>query len=289
MIKENRGLNYNIIIGFILVVFAMITFTPFYYVIMTSLTDPSLAREGQLSLLPKGFTLEAYKMILDNVKFISCFKVTVLRTVLGTTINLLLQSSLAYALSRKYLPGRKFFMLYIIFTMLFNGGIIPTYIVVKNTGLIDTIWALIIPGAISTWNVILLRSFFESIPDSLEESAKIDGANDIHIFYKIIIPLSKPAIFTIGLFAAVGHWNAFMDAVIYLTSYKLQVLQIFLRDMVVQLEAAALLGDQTMLPNVSSLSLRCTSILVASLPIILVYPFIQKHFMKGIMLGAVKG
>ena len=284
-----KKINFNIVLGLILIIFAILCFLPFYYVVLASLSDPKLIKEGELLLFPKGFSLESYQMILINNRFLSCLKVTVVRTMLGTILNLILQSSFAYALSRKYLPGRKFFMLYIVFTMLFNGGIIPTYLVVKGTHLLDTIWALIIPGVINTWNVIVLRSFFENIPDSLEESAKMDGANDIYIFFKIVIPLSMPAIATIGMFCAVGHWNAFMDAVIYLNSYKLQVLQIYLRDMVVQMQQMSLLGDQMDLANVNSLSIRTAAIMVATLPIILVYPFIQKHFVKGIMIGAVKG
>ncbi len=286
-----RGFNFNFVIGGVLICFAVLTFVPFYYVMMTSFSDPDLVREGVLLLTPKGFTWDAYQMIFSNSRFQGCFQVTVWRTILGTIFDLAAQCALAYALSRRYLPGRKFFMKFVIVAMLFNGGIIPTYLVVRATGLLDTIWALIIPGMISTWNVILLRTFFENIPDSLEESAKIDGANDIYIFTRIILPLSKPALATIGLFCAVKHWNSFMDAAIYLTSYKLQVLQVFLRDMVVQMEAMNLLGDQVVLSefNVNSLSLRSAAIFAATLPIIVVYPFIQKHFTKGLMVGAIKG
>ncbi|MFE5324356.1 carbohydrate ABC transporter permease [Paenibacillus sp. NPDC056579] len=279
----------NIWIGGILLLFAIVTFFPFYYVILASVSDANLIKEGELLLTPKGFNLKAYAMIYENEKFIHAFLVTVSRTLLGLCISLTLQLTVAYALSRAYLPGRKLFMLYIIVTMMFNGGIVPTFLIVKATGLIDTIWALVIPSAISTWNVILLRSFFEAVPDSLEESAKMDGANDIGIFLKIYLPLSLPAIMTIGLFIAVSHWNAFMDAVIYTNSDKLQVLQLFLRDMVIHLEMATLMGEVSNATEVSSLSLRAASIFLASLPIIAVYPFIQRFFIKGVMIGAVKG
>ncbi|WP_127581659.1 carbohydrate ABC transporter permease [Paenibacillus koleovorans] len=272
-----------------LLLFSVLSFIPFYYVIIASFSNPHLVEEGKLMLLPRGFTLDAYGEILRNDKFINSFKVTVERTLLGTVVNLALQLTIAYALSKAYLPGRRLFMLYIIITLLFHGGIIPTYLIVKNTGLIDTIWALVIPGAINTWNVILLRSFFESVPSSLEESAKMDGANDIYIFWKIYLPLSLPAVSTIGLFIAVTHWNSFMDAVIYLNSYDLQVMQIYLRDMVVRQEMQALLGDSNFDGNVSSLSLRTASIFLSTLPILLLYPFIQKYFIKGVMIGAVKG
>lgn len=284
------GGAYTVLIYTVLILFGLVTFIPFYYVLVASLSNPDLISDGELMLLPRGFTLEAYKTLLLNDKFLSAFYVTLTRTTMGTLVNLILQCSFAYSLSKKYLPGRKFFMLFIIVTLMFNGGIIPTYLIVKATGLIDTIWALIIPGAISTWNIILLRSFFENVPESLEESARMDGANDIYILIKIILPLSMPAIATIALFSAVGHWNSFLDAVIYTNSPKLQVLQIFLRNMVVQLQNIMANGDSvTINKGVSSLTLRSAAIFASSLPIIMVYPFIQKHFMKGVMLGAVKG
>jgi putative aldouronate transport system permease protein len=279
----------NSVIGAILIVFSLVTFLPFYYVMLASISDPLLIKEGQLLLWPKGFDFTAYQIILENDRFISAFINTINRTVLGLAINLTLQLTFAYALSKRYLPGQKFFMIFIIITMLFNGGIIPTYLVVKATGLIDTIWALVIPTAISTWNVILLKSFFENIPDSMEESARIDGANDWTIFWKIYLPLSTASMATIGLFIAVTHWNTYMDAVIYINSSSKQVLQIFLRDMVVQLEMATLLGDMGAVSETSSLSVRTASIFLVALPIILVYPFIQRYFVKGVMLGAVKG
>jgi putative aldouronate transport system permease protein len=279
----------NVWIGTVLIVFALFTFLPFYYVMLASVSDSNLIKEGELMLWPKGFNLKAYSLIVDNALFLHSFAVTVLRTVLGLAVNLLLQLTIAYALSRSYLPGRRIFMIYIIITMMFNGGIIPTFLIVKATGLIDTIWALVIPSAISTWNVILLRTFFENVPDSLEESAKMDGANDLYIFAKIYVPLSLPAIMTIGLFIAVHHWNAFMDAVIYTNSVDLKVLQLFLRDMVIQMEMAALMGDMSAMSEISSLSIRTASIFLASLPIIAVYPFIQRFFVKGVMVGAVKG
>ena len=288
-IKTGERLNYNILIGLALILFAIVAFIPFYYAVMASLSDPKLIREGELLLFPRGFSLAAYRRILENNRFIVCFENTVFRTIVGVIVNLALQTSIAYSLSRKYLPGRKFFMIFIIFSMMFNPGIIPTYLVVKGTGLLNTLWALIIPSAISTWNITLLRNFFEAIPESLEESAKMDGANDLTIFVRIILPLSLPSIATIGLFAAVLHWNSFMDAVIYITDQNKHVLQVFLRDMVVQMQNAYMFGDPLTMTDVSSLSLRTASVVVATIPIIVVYPFVQKYFVKGIMVGAVKG
>lgn len=289
MKKGNISIG-NAVIGTLLTLFALLTFLPFYYVIMASISEPSSIREGQLLLWPKGFNLEAYKLIIDNNRFITAVITTVTRTALGLSINLLLTLMLAYSLSKRYLPGRRFFMVYIIITMLFSGGIIPTYLIVKSTGILDSIWALVIPSAISTFNVILLRSFFESVHESLEESAKIDGANDITIFLKIYIPLSMASIATIGLFIGVFHWNQFMDAIIYINSPNLLVLQIFLRDMVVQLEMASLMGDIGAInQKTSGLSVRMAAVFLVALPIIIIYPFIQRFFVKGVMLGSVKG
>jgi len=276
-------------IGTVLTVFAILTFVPFYYVIMVSVSDPKMVQEGKLILWPRGFSLYTYELIISNAQFITAFTNTILRTTLGVLINLALQLTFAYAISKQYLPGRRFFIVYIIITMLFNGGIIPTYLIVRETGLIDTIWALVIPTAISTWNVILLRSFFENVPASLEESAKIDGANDLIIFLRIYLPLSMASVATIGLFIAVMHWNTYMDAIIYINRQELQVLQTFLRDMVVQMEMAATLGDMSAVQETSSLSVRTAAIFLSVLPIVIVYPFLQKYFVKGVTLGAVKG
>ena len=284
-----RIFNNNILIGLILIIFSIITFIPFYYAVMASFSEPKLVFEGQLILYPRGFTIAAYRRILMNARFMQSFRITILRTLVGTAVNLTIQASMAYSLSRRYLPGRKFFMVFIIFSMMFNPGIIPTYLIVNATKLTDTFWAMIIPCAISTWNIILLRNFFEAIPDSLEESAKIDGANDLRILISIVLPLSLPSLATIGLFAAVMHWNSFMDAVIYITKTELQVLQVFLRDMLIQLQSAYMFGDPLTLTDVSSLSLRTASVVVSTIPIIAVYPFIQRHFVHGIMVGAVKG
>ncbi len=279
----------NTAVVIVLILFAVLTFIPFYYAIMASLSNPKLISEGEFLLWPRDFTIAAYKRILHNPRFVISFKNSVFKTVVGVILNLSMQASMAFALSRKYLVGRKFFMIFCIFSMMFNPGIIPTYLVVKDLGLVDSLWSLILPCCISTWNIILLRNFFEGIPDSLEESARIDGANDLHIFIKVILPLSKPSIATIGLFCAVTHWNSFMDAVIYINDETKSVLQVFLQNILVQLESAYMFGDPLQLTDVSSLSLRTASVVVVTIPIVIFYPFIQKYFVKGIMVGAVKG
>ena len=282
-------MNYGVLIGAFLLLFAAITFLPFYSVIMASISNPKLVRTGELLILPRGFTPTAYVTILKDAKFTRAFITTMTRTLLGTAINLVLQTSIAYVVSRRYLPGQKALMLFILIPMLFNAGIIPNFLLIRDLKLINTLWALLLPNAISTWNVIVLKSFFENIPDSLVESAKIDGANDIFIFMRIVLPLSKAALATITLFCAVTHWNAFMDVVIYQPSGNITVLQLFLRDLILQFSNIFLMGDAVIPDDLSSLSLRSAAVIVSTIPIIIVYPFIQKYFMKGIMIGAIKG
>ena len=289
VLYKYKGFNFNILIGAYLIIFALITFIPFYTVIMASISDPRLVRTGELLLWPRGFSTTAYYTILNDSTFISAFTTTVIRAVLGTIIGLTLQTTIAYVVSRRYLPGHKVIMIFILIPLLFNAGIIPNFLLVRNIGLVNTIWALVIPNAISTWNVIVLKAFFENIPDSLEEAAKIDGANDFMIFIRIVLPLSKAALATITLFCAVFHWNSFMDAIIYLPSGHITVLQLFLRDLIIQFSNVFLMGDAVIPDDLSSLSLRSAAVVVSCIPIILVYPFIQKYFMKGIMIGAVKG
>lgn len=260
---------------------------PFYYVIVVSLSEPALVREGQVSLLPRGFSLKAYEVILSQSKFFNAFKVSVLRTGLGLVLNLALQCTMAYALSKKYIRGRRFLMLFVVFTILFNAGIIPTYLIVKYTGLINSLWALIIPDAISAWNVLILVSFFQNMPESIEESARIDGANDILVFVKLVLPLSLPAVSTIGLFIAVRHWNSLIDGVIYINSTSLKPLQVYLMDIIMRSERYDM--SDAFEEALPSLSFQTAAIFSSTLPILLGYPFIQRYFAKGIMIGAIKG
>ena len=207
---------------------------------------------------------------------------------MGTSLGIAISSSLAYAVSRRSLRGRKFFMVFIVFTMLFNGGIIPTYLVVRYTGLIDTVWALIIPNMVNTFNVIVLVNFFRSIPDEIEESAKIDGANDLKIFYKLMVPVAMPAIATITLFISVYHWNALMDGVLYINTPNKKPLQVYLNDIVAAGQTEDLFEDASA-RWMPTLSLKAATIFASTLPILVVYPFLQKYFVKGIMVGSVKG
>lgn len=286
MVKSEKFSISGTFITLALVFFSLLCLLPFYYVIVVSFSDPMQVREGQVILFPKGFSTQAYEIIFTRSNFFNSFKISVLRTVIGTALSLALECAMAYALSKRYMRGRKVLVLMVVFTMLFHGGMIPTYLIVRYTGLINTIWALIIPNAIGVMNILILISFFSSIPESIEESAKIDGANDLIIWLKLILPLSMPAIATIALFNAVGHWNSLMDGVIYINKESLKPLQVFLVDIVMKTRVQEMMADSQSLPT---LSMQTAVIFAATLPIILVYPYLQKHFVKGVMVGAIKG
>lgn len=239
-------------------------------------------------LYPQGFSLEAYKVTLTHARFYSSLRVSVVRTLLGTLLGVAFSSALAYGISRPYLRGRKWMTLFLVFTMLFNGGMIPTYLVVRYTGLIDTLWALIIPNMINTFNVIVLINFFRAVPAELEESAKIDGANDLIIFVKIMIPVAMPSIATITLFVAVYHWNTLMDGILYINTSSKKPLQVYLNDIVVAGQTEDMFQDSAS-RWMPTLSLKTATIFASTLPILIVYPFLQKYFVKGVMVGSVKG
>ncbi len=260
---------------------------PFLYMFMASISDPIQVMKNKIVLIPKGITFHAYKMIFTTLNIGQGFKNSTIYTVVGTAINLFFTSITAYAMARKELAFRRFFTKAITFTMFFGGGLIPSYILVKNLNMIDSIWALTIPGAISTWNLLVLRSFFSQIPESLMESAKIDGANEMHILYKIIFPLSLPALATIGLFYAVGHWNSFFSALIFLNSSEKYPLQLMIRYIAIEG------GTSDVLQNFNDIiwfqNIRYSVMIVSTLPIIMIYPFVQKFFASGVMIGALKG
>ncbi len=272
----------------VMTLFAILCFFPFYYIFIVSISDPDQVREGTMILYPQGFSLEAYEVTLSHARFYSSLKVSVIRTLAGTALGVVFSSALAYAVSRPYLRGRKWLTLFLIFTMLFNGGMIPTYLVVRYTGLIDTIWALIIPNMINTFNVIVLINFFRAVPAELEESAKIDGANDLVIFLRLMIPVAMPAIATITLFIAVYHWNALMDGILYINTSTKKPLQVYLNDIVAAGQTQDMFQDASA-RWMPTMSLKSATIFASTLPILIVYPFLQKYFVKGVMVGSVKG
>lgn len=259
---------------------------PILYVFSVSLTPyGEVLKNGGYVLFPKELTFEAYRKLFEGSTIMRSLLVTIWLTVIGTSVNLILTSLTAYGLSRKSLPGRSIFLYMVVFTLLFSGGIIPTYLIVKATGLMDSIWALILPNAISSFNVLLMKSFFENLPEELFESARIDGAEEFRILHQIVIPLSKPTFITIGLFYAVGHWNQFFSAIMYVTDRSLYPLQVVVREILMMTQQPLESADHI----VPTVTMQMSAVVIASLPVFIVYPFLQKHFTKGMLLGSIKG
>lgn len=261
---------------------------PFIYMAAISLSADVFVLQGKVHLWPKGFTTKTYEQVFADERILRSYWNTIVYVVIGTTISLITTSMGAYALSRKNMIWKKQLSFFIVFTMLFNGGMIPTYLVVKGLGLLDTMWAMILPYAISAYNFFVMRTFFNNIPDELEDAGKIDGLNDWGVFWRIAMPLSKPVLATIGLFYAVYIWNNFMGALLYLRDSDLWPLQMILRNIVFQngFEQDNVTGADTV---ALAESIKYATILVSTIPILCVYPFIQKYFVKGAMLGSVKG
>lgn len=272
----------------------VITIYPFLYVIFASFSEPArLMQQRGLLLAPLGFTLEGYKMVFANPSILSGYTNTIIYVVLGTALNIFATSIAAYGLSRKNVYWSKYIMMMITFTMFFGGGMIPTYLLMKNLHLLNTRWVLILPGAIAVWNLIIMKTSFEGIPVSLEEAAKIDGANELVILWKIILPLSKATLAVMALFYAVGHWNSWFGAMIYIRDRELYPLQLILREILILNDTSNMqtITDQSQLSDFNqykTLIQYCT-IIVATGPILLVYPFLQKYFVKGVLVGGVKG
>lgn len=279
---------FDIVNSAILILVSLAAILPFLYVLAVSFTSPHEVAKGGLILFPKEWSLSAYRYIFSTNTLIRSLFVTILVTVVGTFINLFMTSVMAYPLSRKRLRGRQGIMLMVLFTMLFSGGMIPMYFIVKYMGLTNTLWSLMIPTAISAFNLIVLKNFFQNIPDELEDSAKIDGSNDLGVFFRIVLPLSGPAIATFALFYAVDHWNTFFNAVLYINDNTKWPLQVYLREIVIL--AQSRIGDAGFdEAQIQPLTIRMAVVVFATVPILCVYPFLQKHFTKGVMLGSVKG
>lgn len=281
---------FSIINGIALLMVVAATLYPFVHMLAVSLSSDSNVIQNKVSIWPKGFNLEMYKVVLEDSKIWVAYKNTIVYTFTGTLISLLITSTGAYALSRSDMALRKSLTMLIVVTMFFSGGMIPTFLVVRSLNLVDTVWGMVLPGAVSTWNLILMRTFFAGIPKELEESGRMDGLNDIGIFARIIVPLSKASFATIALFYAVSMWNNFLGPLLYLRSSELFPLQVLLRNMV--LAGTSSSGDVTGIGGDNQIveeSLKYATIMVSTLPILAVYPFIQKYFVQGAMIGAVKG
>ncbi|MNW42566.1 L-arabinose transport system permease protein AraQ [compost metagenome] len=280
------GINYTLLFLFVVAIVG-----PLIYMVAASFMDPTALLNKGISFDPADYNLEGYRMILSDDKIIGGFLNALLYSSVFTAITLSVCVSAGYPLSLDAFVGRKIIMTLFIITMFFGGGLIPTYLVVKSLGMLDTIWALVIPGAVSVWNIILARTFFRGLPKELNEAAKIDGASDLMIFFRVVIPLSKPIIFVLALYAFVGHWNDFFQSLIYLESADKYPLQLVLRRILilnkVNPNIVSSIKEQAELARLSEL-MKYAAIVVSSIPLLVMYPFFQKYFEKGVMVGSLK-
>ncbi len=275
-----------------LIVFSLIMIIPFIYIVLASFTSSDeLMRKGFV-LFPTKWSLDGYRYIFSTGTIFKSLMITIYITVLGTLLNLFFTSLTAYPLARKSLDGRRLLLFLVLFTMLFSGGMIPTFLVVKATGLLDSSWSLIVPGLISAFNLIIMRNFFQQIPEELIESSKIDGSHEVGTLLRIVLPLSMPAIATFSLFYTVGHWNSYFSAVLYINDSELWPIQVWLRQIVILAQGSGI-GDSAQLDSEFAIPpaavIKMAVIVISTVPILLFYPFLQKHFAKGVMLGSVKG
>ena len=277
---------FNIVV---LVVLAVVTVLPFIYVFAGSFAQESELTERSFFLWPRKFVTQSYDYIFATNTFLRSLVVTVLVTAVGMVIQVLLTFTMAYPLSRRQLPGRNVFLSLVVFTLVFSGGLIPTYLIVREVGLLDSYWALILPLAINPFYLIIVKNFFQELPDELQEAAQIDGCSELGVFWRIVLPLSKPILATMGLFYAVAIWNDFMSPLLYISDSTKWTLQMFVRQVTVSSDMANTVGqlDPNYVPPEQGL--KFTVIVIATVPILLLYPFLQKHFAKGILIGSVKG
>ncbi|OPJ59274.1 carbohydrate ABC transporter permease [Clostridium oryzae] len=291
MIKKSKSYrlfqSFNIL--FMLLVIA-VTLYPFIYVVAQSFSSEHYINAGKVFFLPKGLNIDTYKEVMKQQDFWINYKNTVIYTVVATAISMFMTTIFAYALSKKRLKARGFFLAIVVFTMFFNGGLIPNYLLVKYLGMRNTIWSVVIPGAISTWNLLIMKSFFESMPNELEEAASVDGLNTYGILIRIILPLSLPILTTITLFYAVGNWNSWFGAFLYMDKKDMFPVQLYLRNIIAGASATSVnQGTDTDAQQQVAANIKSVSIVLTVLPIICIYPFIQKYFVTGVMIGSVKG
>lgn len=290
--RSRQDTIFNFIIyGFSLIILLIILY-PIYFVIIASFSDPYSVSNGQVWILPKGFTFDGYKEIFSHVEIWKGYANTIMYTIAGTFIGLIVNVFAAYALSRKELMGRKFFMLMFVFTMFFNGGLIPTFLTIKQFHLYDTFMVMVLPFSVNVFNIIVARTFFQSsIPNDLWEAAQIDGCGNLRYFFSIVLPLSKAIIAVLALWTAVGMWNSYFNALIYLKSTSLYPLQLILRNILIvnNMQGSMGTGEAAQVQLRLANMMRYSVIIVSTVPIMCAYPFVQKYFNQGVMIGAVKG
>ncbi|WP_455615762.1 carbohydrate ABC transporter permease [Eisenbergiella sp.] len=289
--KKKKISLFDVILYLVFGLVALITIYPFYNVLIVSLANTLASATYSPYLYPHVFDLTGYKTIMNDPYFYRSLGTTLFVTIVGTTLNMVFSVTAAYVLSRKRLIGRKFFLSAILFTMLFSGGLIPTYLVVSGLGLDNSIWSMIFPSMISTYYLIIMKNYFVSLPASLEEAARIDGANEFVVMTRIFIPISKPFMATFLLFYAVERWNEWWNAYLYISDKNIKPLQIYLRDVLVNFNSQLATQAQSMMSTHNKVfvqSIQMATIIITMLPILCVYPFVQKYFVKGVLVGSVK-
>lgn len=287
-VRSVGDIIFHILNTILMILILICTLYPFWYVIMCSVSSISHVTNSIVLLWPDGFHWESYQQVFRNNLVPVAYGNTIFIAVVGTAISMLLTSLSAFVLSRKELPGNRIMTLFVVFTMLFNAGLVPFYLQVKNLGLLNSRWSLIWPFALSTYNTIILRNFFKGVPDALYEASSIDGSSYIGYFFRILLPLSLPSLATITLFYAVSYWNAYFYSILFITDRSLYPIQAILRQILMSGEFNSLMYDDAT-QNMPSEMLKCAMIVITALPIICVYPFLQRYFVKGIMVGSLKG
>lgn len=288
--QKDRMIDTVLII--LLSLFGLATLFPLYYVVVMSITPfIEIIENGGFVLWPQNITFDAYKQIMSSVRVPRALGVTVILAIGGTLLNLLVTMLLAYPLSKKMIPGRNVVLFMIVFTMLFSGGLIPLYLIVNALGLNNTLFALVIPGLVSAFNMLIMKSYFEGLPEEVEEAARMDGCGELRTLFKIIIPLSMPILATLGLFYAINHWNTYFHAIMFITDKELQPIQVVLRSMIVSPNVGSelQLTNQFQMQRLPPETVKMATVVVTIFPIIVLYPFLQKHFMRGFLLGSIKG
>lgn len=291
--KESKGDRAFTIFNYVfLAIVAVVVLYPLIFVLSASLSNPEYVISGDIWLWPKEFTVGAYEKVFQNPDIINGFINTLKYTFFGTLLNIVMTICAAYPLSRRNLKGKGFIMAFMVFTMFFSGGLIPTYLLIRDLGMINTFWVMIIPNAVAVWNIIIMRTFFQSIPYELEESAMIDGAGNFRILWSIVLPLSLPVMAVMVLFYAVGHWNSYFQALIYLQDQDKFPLQLILRQILIQGQADDMIkatSESFLAQKLSVEGLKYAVLIVANLPMLMLYPFLQRYFVKGVMIGSLKG
>jgi putative aldouronate transport system permease protein len=291
-IKQNRSdVAFDVINIIFLTVVLLVVLYPLLFVLSASFSDSMAVMKGEVILLPKSPSLKAYRAVFENEDIMTGYKNTILYTVVGTAVNLIMTIAGAYPISRKDFKGRRILILFFTFTMFFSGGLIPSYLVNTTLGLNNNFWVMILPGAISVWNMFIMRAFFQNgIPGELQEAAFIDGCSNIGILFRIVLPLSAPILSVMLMYYGVGHWNAYFTAFIYFRDREKFPLQLILREILIKNDMDQMMEGETLVTQeLLSEGIKYAVIVVASVPVLLLYPFLQKYFVKGVMVGALKG